>query len=229
MLRFVRENRGGPASSGWSRVDLGGGGLNGRDDVHVAEPGEAMEGALEFIAAFSNLGYERAGAYAFETHAHRIIAALLVDPNSRSLAAVTDAVISVTNRFEHRRLLTRNPGFVENPPTVLSSDLLAADPGALHEAHIQRLEMIARRGLRPDVLDPSEVVDMAIGDERAYVEWMVANKPSVSVRGIGKGGIWEDHRRADVERWMQVWRALSQPRGRAGRPHKPRAWQVRSL
>ena len=167
-------------------------------------PDDAIgEGSEEFIRAFEELGYTRIGAIAFPVMSYEILETIMIGPDRGRFAEVTDAVVTVISRFGDHLLVTRNSAVTTTPAHVLTNDVRGGAPHELDSEHDRALTVIASFA-NPDHLDPGTLVDHAIDQERATIEWMRSGgvKVVASRSGLGRGPLADDPQRvARIESW----------------------------
>lgn len=162
ILLVVMRRR--PLGSGAIRVNP--------DRIEILESGAAMKNARPFVEAFRSAGFEHAGATLLRLGPTRVINTLLISPDARSYASVTDSVVHVTSLFPGGRgLVTTNHGLNPMPDYLLADPVPGGSPVELIESHAAALETVAQRGHFPIGISAPELPPLSIDAERAVIEW----------------------------------------------------------
>lgn len=191
-----------------------------RDLRSVPSTLRALEGpavdpeAAVHVAAFEELGFEQAGAYAFDpVRGKTVVATLLVGPERDEYVVVTDLVLVLTSLFGARVFLTRNSASASLPPEYLSNDLRGAEPRELADAHRRGLELLAARGLVPEPIDAEQVVKIQLEVERRCSEWALLGSGGRAAKALLNSGLGEgelDESPSSVGR-IDAWLASPSP------------------
>lgn len=185
--------------------------LVGRVRVHLdtdlitpLPPGSAMPGADAFIRAFESEGWTHEGALSAPIKGLDVISTLMLSPDLRSFAEVTDVVIVVISDFEGgRSLVSRNSPVTNMPPAYLTNDLRGAPVHELVVAHDRALHILSAMGMHAFRLEGTHIPDRAIAGEQTVVDWHRRNPTRMSSsRGTGP---LDDSRRS-AER-IEAWRS----------------------
>ncbi len=160
------------------------------DKVVEIEPDAVQRNAEPFVEQFTSAGYQQKAAIQFTVRSTNVTESLMLSPDSRSYATVTDAIVSVTSVFPgDLQLVTRNSGQTELPPNMLADNVPGGSPYDLIESHQKSLELVAELGHHPIPIAAGELAQIAIESERAGIAWMNGSKsvqPSTS-----KGPLWK--------------------------------------
>lgn len=152
----------------WSRRGLG----FMPKDFEVADPDATMKNACGFIDDYRALGFGQVGAYSAKIGPVRIVVSLLLAPDQKSYASVTDAVLTVTSWFpEGRSMVTRNINERALPDEVLINPVPGGEPDELVASHTRALEILADHGHFPHEVAAPELARMAIDSELRTIEW----------------------------------------------------------
>jgi hypothetical protein len=153
----------------WSRRRIG----SLPEDFEVVEANEMMKHARGFVDEFQALGFQLARGYSAWSGRFRIVVSLLLGPDGKSYASVTDAVVQVASEFpEGRSLITRNTNVQALPSNRLVNLVYGARPDALVAAHARALDSLAGHGHFPLTLTASELAGIAIDSELEAIEWI---------------------------------------------------------
>ena len=169
--------------------------------IAIAEPTAVMKHARGFADGFKEAGFEQVGALRVPIGPVSVIVAVLLSPDARSYASVTDAVVSVTSLFaDGKSLISRNSEVAPDPDYVLSNAISGASPGELVAAHSQALDLVGQRGHFPTTISGTELPQIALDGERRAIEWINRDRPT---REQIKGGpLAERPDRYDlIDRW----------------------------
>lgn len=175
------------------------------DQIARLPAGGAMPGAQPFISAFEAAGWTQEAALSVPIRGLDIVSSLMLAPDRRSFAEVTDVVISLISDFDDERfLLTRNSAVAKLPPAYLTNDLRGAEVEELISSHRQALDLLSQRGLNPVPLEGSTLGDQAIAGERRVVEWHRQNRTRKN-SGLGNGPLDGSQRSAGrIDAWLSA-------------------------
>lgn len=173
------------------------------DHIGLAPLNARQRGAEPFLDELHDIGYRQVGALAFPAAGHAITASILVGPLHDRYATVTDAVVCVTSRFGHRRLVSRNAALTRLPPGSLDNPRRGGSATELDALHQGAIDLL-RSNIRPDRIDPVTVTSQALADERRAVEWVRATPGAIRFRNGQGGGPLVGRRDADdvIQRWL---------------------------
>ncbi|MDH3190942.1 MAG: hypothetical protein OEM39_09970, partial [Acidimicrobiia bacterium] len=102
------------------RRPLRGLGMVNPDKIVAVAPESVMKNARTFVEEFRAAGFEQVGAIQFSIGPIKVIESLMIAPDGRSYAAVTDAVINVNSVYPGGRgLVTRNSAQTPLPDYLL--------------------------------------------------------------------------------------------------------------
>lgn len=124
--------------------------------VEPAGKDEVMADAEASVAKYEEAGFRRAGAYAFNISGERIVVSVLSGPDDDRFALVTGKVRQVVSRFGDRLVVTSNVLSIPVPPDVLRQQPYYGTK--LVEAHRAAIEVLAQRGLVPDVVGSDDEI-----------------------------------------------------------------------
>ena len=149
-----------------------------------------MRKARAFVAEFTAGGFEQVGALRFAIGPLKVIESLLLAPDGRSYASVTDAIVHVTSLFaDGRGLVTRNSDHSQMPDYLLVNSAPGASPTELMASHARALALVAERDHYPLTIAAPELAQIALDSERAAIEWAAARRHSTD--GVdGHGPLW---------------------------------------
>lgn len=168
------------------------------------DPRAVMRNADEAIEAFTSAGFHQVGSYGGRYRGVDITVSLLISPDRRSYASVTDVLWNVTSLFpDHRRLLTRNSQHGTLPPQALVNPAPGAAPDELIASHTRALEVLSARGQVPLPVSADGLVSLAIEVEMETLEW-ARTTGRTDWRAGRSIPLWE---RSDVEDRISAWRA----------------------
>ncbi len=149
------------------------------DRIAIIEPGAVMRNARAFVAEFTAAGFEQVGALRFSFGPVNVIESLLLAPDGRSYAAVTDAIVHVTSLFPGgRALVTRNSHHARLPDYLLINSAPGGSPAELVASHAKALALVAEREHYPLAIAAPELPQIAIDGERAAIEWAATHRRS---------------------------------------------------
>jgi hypothetical protein len=139
----------------------------------------------------------------------------MIGPQDDRWAAVTDVVLDVSSVFGRRVLVTRNSAESSLPEEFLTNDFRGAEPAELADAHGRALDVLRTRGLEPDPIESSRLVEMQLALERRCVEWSVRSSRrrvlhTVLESALGEGQL--DTSAPAVAR-IEAWLAAPVPAG----------------
>ena len=184
------------------RGPIGSFGAPNPDRLEEIEPDAVTRGALERVEEFSSEGFVPVGAYRIGPRS-KSTASILLSPDARSYAAVTDIIWHVTSLFpDGRSLLTRNSSHGTYPHHFLVNPVSGGSPAELVESHHRALATLADHGHDPVTLEAKELVRVSIDREKDVVRWA-----KTEGRGRWKGAptepLWRD---PDVLERIAGWR-----------------------
>jgi hypothetical protein len=127
-----------------------------------------MPGAEGFVSDFEAAGLRRIGGFRWNLRGRLVTETVMASPDHDYYAIVTDRVLELASRFGGRTLVTINRGRAPLPTDILRQVIRLGDPAELLRAHQAALDLLARRGLRPDRFgDDSEILAaIRASDER---------------------------------------------------------------
>lgn len=136
--------------------------------VEPAGPDAMMPGAEGFVSDFEAAGLRRIGGFRWNLRGRLVTETVMASPDHDYYAIVTDRVLELASRFGGRTLVTINRGRAPLPTDILRQVIRLGDPAELLRAHQAALDLLARRGLRPDRFgDDSEILAaIRASDER---------------------------------------------------------------
>jgi hypothetical protein len=167
---------------------------------------QVMTGAEAEVAKFEAEGFRRVGGYSATINERPVIFTVMVGPDADRFAVVTDNVVQVTSRFGGRFLVTTNAAGLPMP-----TDLLRQRPAYgthVMPVHQSAIELLARFGLRPDVLETdADALEAAQALERRAARFL-AGSPLRNVlghlTGIEVSVLADDGRsRRRIEAWTK--------------------------
>ena len=174
--------------------------------VEPAGNDEVMADSVASVAEYEDAGFRRAGAYASNIPANRIIVVVLAGPDGDRLALVTGKVRQVVSRFGDRLLVTTNVLSIPVPRYVLRQRPYYGT--RLLDAHHAAIEILERRGLVPDVFaTDDEVVETARLLESRTCRFLAEASPRELLRLLPRGRhgrpIEDDRRtRRRIDAWL---------------------------
>lgn len=172
------------------------------DRIAIIEPDAVMRNARAFVAEFTAAGYEQIGALRLSIGPVKVIESLLLAPDGRSYAAVTDAIVHVTSLFPGGRgLVTRNSDHARLPDYLLANSTPGGSPAELVASHAKALELVAERDHYPLAIAAPELPRIALDGERAAIEWAATRRHSNAETG-GGGPLWS---RPERYRQIDAW------------------------
>ena len=143
------------------------------DKVQIAAPDLVMENAKAFQDQFLASRFTSVGATSFVIGETPVISSLLISPDSRVYASVTDAILNVTSVFPGGRVLvTRNNDASRHPPHVLTNGVSGAAPRELIGAHVEALALLASHDHHPILLVADEIPQRAVDSDRDAIIWL---------------------------------------------------------
>lgn len=174
-------------------------------EFEVVDSDTVMKNAHRFVESFESFGFERAGGYRARIGKIRIIISILLSPDARSYASVTDAVLHLTSCFpDGRTLVTRNSNQSPLPYRMLVNPIPGATPDALVAGHDRALQTLAEHGHFPMPLTSNELVQIAIDSELEAIEWL--NQLGRMRRPDDTLTVWD---RSDAAKRIASWRGES--------------------
>lgn len=169
---------------------------------------EVMPDTEASVAEYEEAGFRRAGAYAFSISGQRIVVSVLSGPDDDRLALLTGKVRQVVSRFGDRLFVTSNVLSVPVPGEVLRQQ--PSYGTKLVDAHRAALEVLAQRGLTPDVFgNENEMVETGLALESRTCRFL-AEAPAWELlrrlpRGRARRPLADDHRsRRRIDAWLDA-------------------------
>jgi hypothetical protein len=174
--------------------------------VKRAPDDAVMPHAQKFVSEFEALRWSRAGAVSAELGQIEVTLAVLLSPDRRSYAEVTDVVVAITSSFAHgRTFVSRNSAASPMSPWVLANDRRGDTPTQLVTSHQEVLEILKGRNLKPLTFDPATLIEFVIEQEKRSIEESTGFKPRLSDTAKGMGPIDRSEDSAErIRRWSHT-------------------------
>ncbi len=176
------------------------------DSVHIGAPDLVMENAEGFQEEFLANGFTSVGAVTFVIGGTTVVSSLLISPDRRAYASVTDAILDVTSVFpDGQVLMTRNNDVSSHPPHVLTNGLSGASPGELIVGHVEALALLAARDQHPVLLVADEIPQRAAESGREGIIWL-KQQADLKMKAGDRGPLVD---RKNLPELIDSWEAIS--------------------
>jgi hypothetical protein len=179
-----------------------------RVELGPVPPEVVMEGA-EGVANLEAEGFWRLGGHRMRVSRTLLTTTVLVGRDDDRLANVTDRVWEVASRFGRRWLITISSGLAPLPADVLRQDVGGDDPSHVARAHEAALQLLARRGVRPDrfgndteVLEAAREIDLRSIRFVAHASLAVFLRLEARVRISDHALVDDDSSRRRIDAWL---------------------------